>query len=162
MLLNPAASRDVRPAPGVPALASRASASLSFVFLTLPAAAGCSWSSQSQSGSSEHTGAPIFSLVATFPAPGLTLLSRGASPRVRPLPRAGGYRFLAPKRGASLPLLFIFRYLCVASQLPNSFLNTHRWRCSFVEIQMYLPASQADSWMFRLVWYLSSSTQGTG
>ena len=37
VLLNPAAFRDVRPTPGVPALTSRASASLSFVFLTLPA-----------------------------------------------------------------------------------------------------------------------------
>ena len=36
VLLNPAASRDVRPTPGVPALTSRAGASLSFVFLTLP------------------------------------------------------------------------------------------------------------------------------
>ena len=38
VLLNPAASRDVRPTPGVPALTSRAGASLSFVFLTPPAA----------------------------------------------------------------------------------------------------------------------------
>ena len=38
VLLNSAASRDVRPTPGVPALTSRASASLSFVFLTRPAA----------------------------------------------------------------------------------------------------------------------------
>ena len=38
VLLNPAASRDVRPTPGIPALTSRAGASLSFVFLTPPAA----------------------------------------------------------------------------------------------------------------------------
>ena len=38
VLLNPAASRAVRPTPGVPALTSRAGASLSFVFLTPPAA----------------------------------------------------------------------------------------------------------------------------
>ena len=35
VLLNPAASQTVRPTPGVPALTSRAGASLSFVFLTL-------------------------------------------------------------------------------------------------------------------------------
>ena len=38
VLLDPAASRAVRPTPGVPALTSWASASLSFVFLMLPAA----------------------------------------------------------------------------------------------------------------------------
>ena len=38
VLLNSAASQDVRPTPGIPALTSRAGASLSFVFLTLPAA----------------------------------------------------------------------------------------------------------------------------
>ena len=69
----------------------------------------------------------------------------GAGPRVRQLPFAGGYRFQAPERGRSLSLLFIFRYLCVVSQLPASHLNTQHWRCSFLEIQMYLPASQADS-----------------
>ena len=50
VLLNPAASRDVRPTPSVPALTSRAGASLSFVFLTLPATS-CPhvlWCSQSQ------------------------------------------------------------------------------------------------------------------
>ena len=50
-----------------------------------------------------------------------------------------------PERGGSLPLPFIFRYLCADSQLPVSYLNTQHWRCSFVEIQVYLPASQADS-----------------
>ena len=38
VLLNPAASRAVRPTPGIPGLTSRASVSLSFVFPTLPAA----------------------------------------------------------------------------------------------------------------------------
>ena len=38
VLLNPAAPRAVRPTPGVPALTSRAGASLSFVFPTPPAA----------------------------------------------------------------------------------------------------------------------------
>ena len=38
VLLNPAASRDVRHTPGIPALTSSAGASLSFVFLMLPAA----------------------------------------------------------------------------------------------------------------------------
>ena len=38
VLLNPAASRDVRPTPGIPDLTSRAGASLSFVFLTPPTA----------------------------------------------------------------------------------------------------------------------------
>ena len=37
MLLNPAASQAVRPTPGIPALTSRAGASLSFVFPTPPA-----------------------------------------------------------------------------------------------------------------------------
>ena len=60
VLLYPAASRDVRPTPGIPALTSRAGASLSFVFLP-PPAAGCparSQSSRSQSGFSEHSGVP--------------------------------------------------------------------------------------------------------
>ena len=62
VLLNSAASQDVRPTPGIPDLTSRANASLSFVFLTLPAASRPtrSQSSQSQSGSSEHTGVPEF------------------------------------------------------------------------------------------------------
>ena len=38
VLLNPAAIQAVHPTPGVPALTSRACASLSFVFLTPPAA----------------------------------------------------------------------------------------------------------------------------
>ena len=38
VLLNSAVSLDVRPTPSVPALTSRAGASLSFVFLMLPAA----------------------------------------------------------------------------------------------------------------------------
>ena len=38
VLLNPAASWDVCPTPGIPAFTSRARASLSFVFLTPPAA----------------------------------------------------------------------------------------------------------------------------
>ena len=69
----------------------------------------------------------------------------GAGPRVCPLPHAGGYRFPVPERGSSLPLAFIFRYLCADSWFPASYLNTQFWRCSFVEIQMYLLASQADS-----------------
>ena len=65
VLLNPAASRNVCPTPGVPALTSRASTSLSFVFITLPATScqpphACSQSSWSQSGSSEHTWIPEF------------------------------------------------------------------------------------------------------
>ena len=49
-----------------------------------------------------------------------------------------------PNVGAP-PLPFIFRYLCAVSWFPSSYLNTQHWRCSFVDIQMYLPASQADS-----------------
>ena len=63
VLLNPAASRAVRPTPGDPALTSRAGASLSFVLPTPPAASrqpprAGSRSSPSQPRSSEHTGAP--------------------------------------------------------------------------------------------------------
>ena len=61
------------------------------------------------------------------------------------LPLAGDYRFPVPEHGGSLSLPFIFRYLCAVSRLPALYLDTQRWRCSFVEIQMYLPASQADS-----------------
>ena len=50
-----------------------------------------------------------------------------------------------PERGGSLPLPFIFQHLCAISRLRTSHLNTQCWRCSFVEIQMYLSASQADS-----------------
>ena len=52
MLLNPAASRAVRPTPSVPDLTSRAGGSLSFVFLTLPAA----------SRPARNPGAPVLSL----------------------------------------------------------------------------------------------------
>ena len=75
----------------------------------------------------------------------LSLLSCGCCLQVCPLPRAGGYHFPVPKRGGSLPLPFIFQYLCAVSWLPASYLNTQRWSCSFVEIQMYFPVSQADS-----------------
>ena len=78
-----------------------------------------------------------------------------------PAPRAGGYCFPAPGHSGSLPLPFIFRYLCAVSRLPASYLDTQRWRCSFVEIQMYLPASQANYVDILLVWYLSSSAQET-
>ena len=78
-------------------------------------------------------------------AHGLSLLSCGCCLQVRPLPRAGGYHFPVPERGRSLPLPFIFRYLCAVSWLPASYLNTQPWQCSFVEIQIYLPLSQADS-----------------
>ena len=78
-------------------------------------------------------------------AHGLSLLSYGCCLQVRPLPRAGGYHFPVPERGRSLPLPFIFQYLCTVLQLPASYLNTQRWRCSFIEIQRYLPQSQADS-----------------
>ena len=157
VLLNPAASRDVRPAPGVPALASRASASLSFVFLTLPAAPA---HSRSQSGSNEHTGAPFQSGGARSL---LKVPSVFSQVRVHESGRsgAGGYCFLAPKRGGSLPFPFIYRYLCVVSCLPASYLTTQCWRCSFVQIQMYLPGFMLIPWIFRMVWYLSNSTQRT-
>ena len=35
--------------------------------------------------------------------------------------------------------------ICAVLWHPSWYLNTQCWRCSFVEIQMYLPASQADS-----------------
>ena len=60
------------------------------------------------------------------------------------LPSAGGYSFPAPEHIGSLLLPFIFQYLCADSQLHTSYLNTQHWRCSFVEIQMYPPVSQAD------------------
>ena len=50
-----------------------------------------------------------------------------------------------PESGGFLPLAFIFWYLCADSQLPALYVNTQRWRCSSVEIQMYLHVSQADS-----------------
>ena len=107
---NPAASRVVRPTPGVPALTSRAGMSLSFVLLTLPAAphtlpsslfqsnsSVCSGalvfsldtrvlpSSRFQSSSSEHSGAPDFSMVAhAFPG------SRSQSALSRVLVRKSG------------------------------------------------------------------------
>ena len=123
-----------------------------------PPAPPCRWpvsrprarsrSSQTQSGSSEHTGVPEFREMLGGTRSRLTVSVcslTGASLQVRPLPRAGGYRFPSPEHGGSLPLPFIFRYLCAVSRLPTSYLNTQRWRFSFVEIQMYLPASQADS-----------------
>ena len=78
-------------------------------------------------------------------AHGLSLLSCGCCLQVRPLPSPGGYHFPVPERGGSLPLPFIFRYLCAVSLLPASYLNTQRWRCSFVEIQRYRPGPQGDS-----------------
>ena len=132
MLLNPAASRDVRPTPGVPALTSRASAPLSFVFLIPPAAPTLSE-------------APALRLVAHIPWLKVTVCSLAGQVRVRksaPLPRAGGYRFLAPSP------FCLSSDICAwfhGSPLHTSILSdTQRWRCSFVEIQMYPPASQAD------------------
>ena len=93
-----------------------------------------------------HSGALVFRLVAWVPRLMVSVCSQaGASLRVSLLPSAGGYLFPEPELGGSLPLPFIFRYLCVPSWLPALYLNTHQWRCSFVEIQMYLPVSQADS-----------------
>ena len=71
VLLNSAVSLDVRPTPSVPALTSRAGASLSFVFLSPPPDSHpCALqSSRSQSGSSEHIGvwSSVKSLVARAP-----------------------------------------------------------------------------------------------
>ena len=83
--LNPVVSRDVRPTPGVPTLTSRAGVSLSFLFLTPPAAPVHPLSSRSQSGSSKHTGAPVFSLVASVPCITVSVcFLSGAGPRVPP------------------------------------------------------------------------------
>ena len=75
VLLNPAASRDVRLTPGIPGLTSSAGASLYFCVSNathrqLPRA--CSQSSQSQSISSEHTQIPssVRSLVSHAPGSG--------------------------------------------------------------------------------------------
>ena len=85
--LNPVVSRDVRPTPGVPTLTSRAGVSLSFLFLTPPAAPVHPLSSRSQSGSSKHTGAPVFSLVASVPRITVSVcFLSGAGPRVPPPP----------------------------------------------------------------------------
>ena len=71
--------RMVRLTAGVPALTSRAGASLSFLFPTPPAAPTCSWSSRSQSGSSERPGAPVFSLVARVPRLMVSVCSLGGA-----------------------------------------------------------------------------------
>ena len=128
-------------------------------------------SSRFQSSSSVHSGAPVFSLdrrvlpsswFSPVPASApelrfsvwllVFLGSRSQSALLQvqvresgPLPSTSGYCFPAPERGGSLPLPFIFLYLCADSRLPISYLNTQRWRCSYVEIQVYLPASQSDS-----------------
>ena len=100
MLLKPAASRDVRPTLGIPALTSRAGVSLSFMFLTALAA------SRQPLLRAPNLRPSIWWRV--FPAHGLSLFSRSAGLRVLLLPRAGGYCFPGPQRGGSLPLPFIF------------------------------------------------------
>ena len=151
VLLNPAVSWDVRPTPGVPALTSRAGASLSFALLTPPAAsrpcARASPSSLLQCGSRmlRSSGFQSGRVCAFSGSWSQSALSRVPVRKSGLLPSAGGYCFLAPERAVSLPLLFSFRYLYADSRLPASYLDTQRWRCRFVEIQMYLPASQADS-----------------
>ena len=120
VLLNPAASWDVCLTPGIPALTSRAGASLSFVFLT-PPAASCPHAlpelpvsvwiqlAHRSSVSVWFACAPVFRLVACVPRLMVSVCCLvDASPRVRPLPRAGGYRFPAPECSGSLPLPFIF------------------------------------------------------
>ena len=102
-------------------------------------------SSWFHSSSSVQLGAPVFSLDTGVPR--ITVSVRclaGAGLRVQAAPQHKGL-LLPGERIGSLPLPFIFLYLCSDSQLPTSYLNTRHWRCSFVEIQMYLPASQADS-----------------
>ena len=169
VLLHPATCQDVRPTPGAPALTSRASALLSFVFLTPPAASrqpppraprapGLSLDPVSTPEFREKSGGAHSPLMVPV------CFLAGAGPRVRVhlLPRAGGYRFPAPERGGSLPLPFIFRYLCVVSRSPlhTSILSAgdvhlKRSRCIFLRLMLIL-------WMFRLVWHLSNWTQGTG
>ena len=121
VLLNPTTSRDMRPTAGIPALTSRAGTSLSFVFLTPPAASLPRVLRSSVSVWFTHSGAPVFRLAARVPRVTVSVCSlAGASLRVRPLPSAGGYHFLAPERGGSLSLPFVFRYLCAVSRLPAS------------------------------------------
>ena len=86
VMLNPAASRDVRPTPGIPALTSSAGASPSFVFLTPPAAPACS-------GAPGLSLVPVSTLefreksgVVLSPAHGLSLLSRGCRSTSPPAP----------------------------------------------------------------------------
>ena len=86
VLLNPAASRDVRPTPSVLALTSRAGVSLSFVFLT-PSAPLCAPGAPGLS--LDPVSAPEFqssvrSLVARIPRLTVSVCSLvGAGPRVR-------------------------------------------------------------------------------
>ena len=70
-------------------------------------------SSRYQSGSSEHSGSPVFSLDArTLPSSqSQSALSQVPVSESSLLPSAGGYCF-APERVGSLPLPFVFLYLC--------------------------------------------------
>ena len=111
--LNPAASRNVRPTPGIPALTSRAGASLSFVFLTPPATSRqpppCAPGAPGLSLAPVSTPEFRFSLVVCVPRLMVSVCSLvGAGLRVLLLPHASGYHFMAPELGGSLPLPFIF------------------------------------------------------
>ena len=96
VLLNPAVSRAVRPTPSVPALTFRDGASLSFVLPTPPAtprtpgAPGLSLVPVSTPEFREKSGGVCSRLMVSV------CCLAGAVHGSRPLPRAGGYRFLVP------------------------------------------------------------------
>ena len=161
VLLNPTVSRDVRPTASVPDLTSVAATSLSFLFLTPPA-------------TPLHSGAP-FQCGSRTPElqfsdwshafPGsksqsalwkLTVCESARSPmQVATASRR-------PSTEAPSPF-HLSSDICVrihGSPLRTSILSTggarlYRSRCIFLHLRL-IP------WVFRLVWYLSSSAQGTG
>ena len=118
-----------------------------------------------------HSGALVFSQVqrACSGAPGLSLVpvsalvlrfsvwsrafpgsrSQSALPWVPacgpPAPQCR-WLLLPGTRAWRLPPPSVYLPISVRGfTIPASYLDTQRWRCSFVKIQMYLPASQADS-----------------
>ena len=162
VLLNPAASRDMRPTPGVPALTFRAGVSLSFMSLTPPAA---SWPHALQSSVSVwfvHSGAPVFSLVVHVP--GSRSQSALSQVPVRESARSPMQVATASQRpNAVAPSPFhLSSDTCErfhGSPLRTSILITGDvclWRSRFIFLCLRLIL-----WMIRLVWYLSNLTQGT-
>ena len=90
-----------------------------------------------------------FRLVARIPRLTVSvccLVDPSASPPAPP------YRWLPlpGTRTQQLPPPSVYLPISVRGfTVPHSYLNTQLWRCSFVEIQMYLSASQAESMGFQ-------------
>ena len=159
---NPAAPRAVCPTASVPALTSTASTSLSFVFLTPPAAPARSRApfqcgSRTLQGSGFQTGRArrIPRLTSQSALTWVPVCESARSPvQVATVSQCPSALAPSPFLLSSNICARIHSSLLRTSILSAGNVHLYKSRCIFLHLRL-IP------WVFRMVWYLSSSTQGT-